>query len=57
MATIRHYPLVSHVRGQASSWTLYWKGGRLRRSGRGLSFYFRALAANLAEKSHWMTAT
>jgi len=28
---------------------LYWKGGRLRRSGRGLSFYFRALAANLAE--------
>jgi regulator of protease activity HflC (stomatin/prohibitin superfamily) len=49
MAQITHYPLVSHVRGQASSQTLYWKGGRLRRSGRGLSFFFRALSANLAE--------
>lgn len=49
MAQIRHYPLVSHVRGQASSQTLYWKNGQLRRSGRGLSFFFRALAANLAE--------
>ncbi len=49
MATITHYPLVSHVRGQASSQTLYWKAGRLRRSGRGLSFFFRALSANLAE--------
>jgi regulator of protease activity HflC (stomatin/prohibitin superfamily) len=49
MAQITHYPLVSHVRGQASSQTLYWKGGRLRRSGRGLSFFFRSLSANLAE--------
>ena len=49
MATIRHYPLVSHVRGQASSQTLYWKNGELRRSGRGLAFFFRSLAANLAE--------
>src|SRR5688572_5711892 len=49
MAQIRHYPLVSHVRGQASSQTLYWKNGELRRSGRGLAFFFRALAANLAE--------
>jgi regulator of protease activity HflC (stomatin/prohibitin superfamily) len=49
MAQITHYPLVSHVRGQASSQLLYWKAGRLRRSGRGLSFFFRALSANLAE--------
>lgn len=49
MAQIRHYPFVSHVRGQASSQTLYWKNGQLRRSGRGLAFFFRALAANLAE--------
>ena len=49
MAQITHYPLVWHVRGQASSQLLYWKGGRLRRSGRGLSFFFRALSANLAE--------
>jgi regulator of protease activity HflC (stomatin/prohibitin superfamily) len=49
MAQIRHYPLVSHVRGQASSQQLYWKGGALLRSGRGLSFFFRALSANIAE--------
>jgi regulator of protease activity HflC (stomatin/prohibitin superfamily) len=49
MAQIRHYPFVSHVRGQASSQTLYWKNGQLQRSGRGLAFFFRALAANLAE--------
>ena len=49
MAQITHYPLVSHVRGQASGQTLYWKGGRLQRNGRGLSFFFRALNANLAE--------
>ena len=49
MAQINHYPLVSHVRGQASCQLLYWKDGRLRRSGRGLAFYFRALSANLAE--------
>jgi regulator of protease activity HflC (stomatin/prohibitin superfamily) len=49
MAQITHYPFVSHVRGQASSQTLYWRSGHLRRSGRGLSFFFRALSANLAE--------
>ena len=49
MAQITRYPLVSHVRGQASSQLLYWKGGLLRRSGRGLSFFFRALSANVAE--------
>ena len=49
MAQITHYPLVSHVRGPASSQMLYWKAGRLLRNGRGLSFFFRALSANLAE--------
>jgi regulator of protease activity HflC (stomatin/prohibitin superfamily) len=49
MAQITHYGLVSHVRGQASSQTLYWKAGHLQRSGRGLSFFFRALSASLAE--------
>ncbi len=49
MANITQYPLVAHVRGAASAHQLLWKGGRLRRSGRGLSFWFNPLSANLAE--------
>jgi regulator of protease activity HflC (stomatin/prohibitin superfamily) len=49
MAEIKHYPLVAHVRGAASAHQLLWKGGRLRRSGRGLSFWFNPLSANLGE--------
>ena len=49
MAQIRHYPVVAHVRGAASAQQLLWKGGKLRRSGRSLSFWFQPLSANLAE--------
>ena len=49
MAHIRHFPLVAHVRGAASAQLLLWKGGRLRRSGRGIAFWFQPLSANLAE--------
>ena len=49
MAHITHYPLVAHVRGAPSAQQLLWKGGRLRRSGRGLAFWFQPLSANLAE--------
>jgi hypothetical protein len=49
MAQMKHFPLVSHVRGGASAQQMLWKGGNLRRSGRGLSFWFQPLSANLAE--------
>jgi len=49
MAQIRHFPFLAHARGTASAQLLLWKGGRLRRSGRGLSFWFQPLSANLAE--------
>ena len=49
MAQINHYPAVAHLRGAPSAQQLLWKGGRLRRSGRGLSFWFQPLSANLAE--------
>ena len=49
MAQIKHYPVVAHLRGAPSAQQLLWKGGRLRRSGRGLSFWFQPLSANLAE--------
>jgi len=49
MAQIKHYPVVAHLRGAPSAQQLLWKGGKLRRSGRGLSFWFQPLSANLAE--------
>jgi regulator of protease activity HflC (stomatin/prohibitin superfamily) len=49
MAQITHYPLVAHLRGAPSAQQLLWKGGKLRRSGRGLAFWFQPLSANLAE--------
>jgi hypothetical protein len=49
MAQIRHYRFFSHVRGAPSAHLLLWKGGRLRRSGPGLAFWFQPLSANLAE--------
>ena len=49
MAQIKHYPVAAHLRGAPSAQQLLWKGGKLRRSGRGLSFWFQPLSANLAE--------
>jgi hypothetical protein len=49
MAQIKHYPLFSHVRGAPSAQLMLWKGGRLRRAGRGIAFWFQPLSANLAE--------
>ena len=49
MAQIKHYPVVAHVQGASSAHQMLWKGGKLRRSGRGLAFWFQPLSANLAE--------
>jgi regulator of protease activity HflC (stomatin/prohibitin superfamily) len=49
MAQITHFPLLWHVRGEASSQLLVYRGGTLRRSGRGLALWFNPLSTNLAE--------
>ncbi len=49
MAEIKRFLFVAHLRGAASAQQLLWKGGRLRRSGRGLTFWFQPLSANVAE--------
>ena len=49
MAHIKHFPVVAHAQGASSSQLLLWKGGKLRRSGRGLAFWFQPLSSNLAE--------
>jgi regulator of protease activity HflC (stomatin/prohibitin superfamily) len=49
MAIITPFMFVRHVRGEPTSQILFWKDGKLKRSGRGLSFWFYPLGASLAE--------
>src|SRR6266851_520392 len=49
MAEIRKYPAVRHLRGDQAAHTLYFRNGKLARSGRGLALWFRPLAAAVAE--------
>jgi regulator of protease activity HflC (stomatin/prohibitin superfamily) len=49
MADIRRFPFFRHLRAEPSTWVLHWRRGRLVRSGRGLSFWFRPRVSGLAE--------
>ncbi len=49
MAQITRLGIVRHLRSDASAHVLLWDRGRLRRSGRGLSFFFLPHAASVAE--------
>jgi regulator of protease activity HflC (stomatin/prohibitin superfamily) len=49
MASISSFLFLRHVRGDPTAHMLFFKGGALRKSGRGLSFWFSPLAASLAE--------
>lgn len=49
MADIRRYPFFRHLRAEPASFVLHWHRGRLVRSGRGLSFWYRPLVSGLAE--------
>jgi regulator of protease activity HflC (stomatin/prohibitin superfamily) len=49
MNQLRHVPFLSHVRTEPSTWVAHYKGGRRRRAGRGLAFWFRPLDASIAQ--------
>lgn len=49
MATITTFPVVRHLRSEPSSHVLQFRGGKLRRSGRGLSFWFLPLTSSVSE--------
>jgi regulator of protease activity HflC (stomatin/prohibitin superfamily) len=49
MAQIRRYPILRHLRAEPSSHVLYYRGGRLVASGRGLAIWFHPLSAAIAE--------
>lgn len=49
MAYITRFPFVHHLRSDPSRHVLHFSGGRLRRSGRGLAYWFRPLPSAIAE--------
>lgn len=49
MADISRFPLFRHLRADASSHVLLFQGAKVKRSGRGLSFWFRPFSVSLAE--------
>lgn len=49
MARISRYPVLHHLRSEASSHVIRYRNGRALRSGRGLSFFFRPLNTVVAE--------
>lgn len=49
MAEIRSFWLVRHLRAEPTSWVALYKNGRLRRSDRGLTFWFGPLGTSIVE--------
>ena len=49
MAEIRRYFVARHLRSEPTVHTLHYRRGKLARSGRGLSFWFRPLVSAVAE--------
>lgn len=49
MARISRYPVLSHIRSEASSQVIRYHNGRVIRTGRGLAFWFRPLDTAIAE--------
>lgn len=49
MAEIRNYLFCRHYRAEQSAHVLLYRGGRLRRSGRGLAFWFLPMSTSISE--------
>jgi len=49
MAHITRVPVFRHLRAEPSTHVLHYQKGQLRRSGRGLSFWYRPMVSGLAE--------
>ncbi|WP_158871819.1 SPFH domain-containing protein [Antarcticirhabdus aurantiaca] len=49
MATIRNFGVLAQLRSEASHHVIHYRRGRVKRSGRGLVFWFRPETASIAE--------
>jgi regulator of protease activity HflC (stomatin/prohibitin superfamily) len=49
MATLSHFPLLSHLRSEQNQYILLFSSGKLSRQGAGLSFWFSPFSAAVAQ--------
>ena len=49
MANITRVPLFGHLRADPNRHVIYWDKGRMKKSGKGLAFWFRPLSASISE--------
>jgi regulator of protease activity HflC (stomatin/prohibitin superfamily) len=49
MAHMTSFPFIRHLRGEPTSFVMHFRDGHLKRSGRGLAFWFLPLGASLTE--------
>jgi len=49
MAEVTRFPFVRHLRADASSYVLHYRGEKLLRDGRGLAFWFFPMSSSIAE--------
>lgn len=49
MSQIRNFMFIRHLRSDSNAHVLLYRGGEVRRSGRGLAFWFLPLSASVAE--------
>ncbi len=49
MSEIRKFGPLRHLRAEPTTWVLFYKNGKMKKSGRGLSFWFGPLGASVVE--------
>lgn len=49
MATLSHYPFISHLRAEPNQHVLHFKSGRLVYAGAGVAYWFNPLSASIAQ--------
>lgn len=49
MATLSHYPLISHLRAEPNQHVLHFKSGQLIYAGAGVAYWFNPLSASIAQ--------
>lgn len=49
MAEVSSFAFIRHLRAEPTSWVMLQKNGKVRKAGRGLSFYFLPIGASIVE--------
>lgn len=49
MAQVKHYPFMSHLRGEPNQYILHYASGAVTKEGQGAAYWFRPLSASVAQ--------